>query len=400
MQPRANRSVRASTRAPLTCSGARYGIFPRKVIFILVHVLGPLLVSMHYELAIWFVDVFLTLGLTWVSLRMTGRNPLTHVRLEYPGTACIALGLLCGMLCYHALALPLAELTVALVPPEMQEHLLSCNSGYRPSFDLLLAAPALAVVVPFCEEYFYRGVLQQGLSRPGRSPVPAILIAAFVFSATHLEPLGFLPRMAIGALAGYLVFRAGSLWPGVAVHAGNNLISVALFFRTQDSYFEVDDVPEWDTSLLHLAIGVPLLAILAWAAMRTSRLGPNLDLPPAPDRASRSFHRVAAPWLAGALGLLVLMFPADPRGTALDFVDRCLAPLPELDTTPELSAGGQRRETALYNLREQAQSGEASIGEYFWVRWRLGRDIERGLEQLKESKPASASTRAEASTAP
>lgn len=310
---------------------------------------------------------------------MSGRSPLTHVRMGYPGTACIALGLLCGVVCGHALALPLAELTVALVPPEMQEHLLSCNSGYVPPFNWLLGAPVLVVAAPFCEEYFYRGVLQQGLSRPGRSPVPAILIAAFVFSVSHAELVGFLPRMAVGAMAGYLVFRTGSLWPGVALHAGNNLVAMVLLFRVQDGSYEVDEIPTWETSLLWLAIGVPLLAVLAWATARTSRLGPNLDLPPAPDPAPRSFYRVTTPWLAGALALLVLMLPANPRGTTLDFIDRCLAPLPELDTAAQLSPDGERRETALYELRTAAESGEASLGKYFLERWHFGRDIERGL---------------------
>ena len=61
---------------------------------------------------------------------------------------------------------------------------------------------------------------------PGRPTARAGLVTtAFVFSAFHLDPVGFLARFELGLLFGLFFFRTGSLWPGIAAHAANNLVS-------------------------------------------------------------------------------------------------------------------------------------------------------------------------------
>lgn len=79
----------------------------------------------------------------------------------------------------------------------------------------------LAVVPGVVEELFFRGALQGLLIRLTR-PVIAIWIAAFVFSAIHGQIYGFVPRLLLGALMGYLAFYGQSLVPAMWAHFLNN----------------------------------------------------------------------------------------------------------------------------------------------------------------------------------
>ena len=43
----------------------------------------------------------------------------------------------------------------------------------------------------------------------------SVWISAALFSAIHMQFFGFVPRMLLGALFGYLVAYSGSLWPAI-----------------------------------------------------------------------------------------------------------------------------------------------------------------------------------------
>ncbi len=79
----------------------------------------------------------------------------------------------------------------------------------------------LAVVPGVVEELFFRGALQGLLSRLAR-PALAIWITAFVFSAIHGQIYGFVPRLLLGGLLGYLAFYGQSLTPAIWAHFLNN----------------------------------------------------------------------------------------------------------------------------------------------------------------------------------
>ena len=56
----------------------------------------------------------------------------------------------------------------------------------------------------------------------------AIWITAFIFSAVHMQFYGFVPRMLLGALFGYMFVWTGSLWVPVLMHFVNNGIAVVV----------------------------------------------------------------------------------------------------------------------------------------------------------------------------
>ena len=57
-----------------------------------------------------------------------------------------------------------------------------------------------------------------------------MLLTAFLFSATHLQFYGFLPRLILGLTFGYMYLWSGSIWLPVLAHFVNNAIPVFLSY--------------------------------------------------------------------------------------------------------------------------------------------------------------------------
>lgn len=80
----------------------------------------------------------------------------------------------------------------------------------------------IAVIPAIGEELLFRGALQQILVRWFRNPHVGIWVAAIIFSAIHLQFYGFLPRMLLGALFGYLYYWSSNIWLPIFAHFVNN----------------------------------------------------------------------------------------------------------------------------------------------------------------------------------
>jgi membrane protease YdiL (CAAX protease family) len=103
----------------------------------------------------------------------------------------------------------------------------------------IVIALAASVAAPVGEELFFRGWLQPLLATRWR-PLFAIGLTAVVFSFVHLDPVGFLPRVELGLLFGFLRYRTGRLMPAMAAHAAHNLASVAGLYLADDPLSEID----------------------------------------------------------------------------------------------------------------------------------------------------------------
>lgn len=99
-----------------------------------------------------------------------------------------------------------------------------------------------------CEEFLFRGIIQQKLVQWWQSPLWAILATAFLFSAIHMQFLTFLPRFIQGIALGYLFYATSSVWVSVAAHFANNLIALAIFYYYR-LYHPTVDPMQADTSL-------------------------------------------------------------------------------------------------------------------------------------------------------
>ena len=105
---------------------------------------------------------------------------------------------------------------------------------------LLVNIGLMAVLPAVAEEMSFRGVLQGVIGSPTptlprreggnkRQMHIAIWVTAFVFSAIHVQFYGFIPRMLMGAMFGYVLVWTGSLWVPVVMHLTNNAVAVVSY---------------------------------------------------------------------------------------------------------------------------------------------------------------------------
>jgi membrane protease YdiL (CAAX protease family) len=105
---------------------------------------------------------------------------------------------------------------------------------------LLVAFLVIAVLPGIAEELVFRGLLQNKLLSLTRNPHVAIWVSATVFSAIHFQFYGFLPRMLLGAVFGYLYFWSGNLWLPMLAHFVNNAFTLLMVYLYQQKLSDYD----------------------------------------------------------------------------------------------------------------------------------------------------------------
>ncbi len=135
------------------------------------------------------------------------------------------------------------------------------------SAELLANLFIIAFLPAIGEELVFRGVVQQQLMRRIANPWVALLVSAAVFSFVHFQFEGFLSRMLLGLILGWLYWRTRNFWVPAIAHFFNNGLQVA------GQYFYSKDISTVD---LEQDIQVPwfaalLSAILIWVTVRLFR---------------------------------------------------------------------------------------------------------------------------------
>ena len=103
---------------------------------------------------------------------------------------------------------------------------------------LLVNILMIAIIPAFGEEVFFRGILQKLFGRWFGSTHLAIILAALIFSALHLQFYGFFPRFVLGLIFGYLYLWSGNLWYPILAHLFNNLIPVLAYYFVGEEALE------------------------------------------------------------------------------------------------------------------------------------------------------------------
>ena len=129
--------------------------------------------------------------------------------------------------------------------------------------EFLLAFFVIAILPGFAEELVFRGMLQPQLFRATKNIHVAIWVSAIVFSAFHLQFFGFVPRMLLGALFGYLYYWSGSLFMAMFAHFVNNGFSVLMVYLNQKGVVDMDmETPEaapWPAVTIFTFIAIAML---------------------------------------------------------------------------------------------------------------------------------------------
>lgn len=88
----------------------------------------------------------------------------------------------------------------------------------------------VAMLPAIGEEMIFRGALMPILIKWTGKKHTGVWVSAALFSAMHMQFYGFLPRMMLGALLGYLFLWSRSLWSPIIAHFTNNALAVFLLF--------------------------------------------------------------------------------------------------------------------------------------------------------------------------
>lgn len=133
--------------------------------------------------------------------------------------------------------------------------------------DFLYLALLVAVLPAIGEELMFRGVIQRLLSVQFNNYHWGIWGSAFLFSAMHFQFYGFLPRMLLGALFGYMLVYTGNIIYPMIAHFFNNFASLIIAYFIQHGKIpdEVDTVGanyEWGYILPGLFITIALFYYL------------------------------------------------------------------------------------------------------------------------------------------
>lgn len=106
--------------------------------------------------------------------------------------------------------------------------------------ELLSGILVIGVLAGVGEELFFRGLIQPKMQGYFRSPHWGIWVTAIVFSAIHVQFYGFLPRLFLGALFGYLYHYTGSLFYPILGHILNNTLTLLLVYASNEGLIEMD----------------------------------------------------------------------------------------------------------------------------------------------------------------
>lgn len=127
----------------------------------------------------------------------------------------------------------------------VMEQILQMDSA----LSLLTTLVIVGVLPAIGEELIFRGILQKELGQLFKSKHLGIWLAAILFSAIHLQFEGFLPRLVLGAVLGYLYHWTRTIWVPILIHFLNNGVQVmVLYYSGVDLSAEdiaAEPVPWW-----------------------------------------------------------------------------------------------------------------------------------------------------------
>lgn len=148
------------------------------------------------------------------------------------------------------------------------DHLLRTSNGFQLAGNIVL----IAVLPAIAEEFLFRGALQRIFIQLTRNVHIGIVITAILFSAIHMQFLGFIPRFLLGLLFGYLLIWSGSIWIPVLAHFTNNFMGVLYYHfykgEIQEGYFDTVGATSETRAVFLISV---LIAGILWYLMFQQR---------------------------------------------------------------------------------------------------------------------------------
>jgi uncharacterized protein len=336
--------------------------------------LGGLIIErLSPAVGLWFNEVFCLLGVTWALTQWSGRAPSAYVRFTWPGLPAVLFASALSVANFFGLAAPINAVSQHFAPDSLKDAFdLTRLLDQFSTLEVWLFASAAVLGAAFCEEFLFRGVVQQGLSAGGAHPAEAIFRTALVFALFHLNPVSLVALLELGLFFGFLYHRTGSLVPSMVAHATQNATALGIYFLARD-------IPEANGELgAEKVVGMAGMGIIVLAMLfLVGRQFPSVWGSPKTEAFERPrvpLSRAFAPWLLGASFCMLGWFFADRRGVELSVADlRVELPTARGKESAELRAARTEMET----LRKRVREGKAPLESYLESRRALAGQLER-----------------------
>ena len=182
---------------------------------------------------------------------------------------------------------------------EIEQYFQDMEASARELTEMLAAAPTigtmllnlvvLAAVPAIGEELSFRGVLLGLIDgdttlgariSPSRRTHIAVWVVGIIFSLIHFQFYGFIPRMLLGVVLGYLLVWTGSLWVPMVAHFTNNALVVLIYFAEEHFAINSESLESFGTGTTAWAGWLSLLLslLLLWLvrnAVQTQSSAPH-----------------------------------------------------------------------------------------------------------------------------
>ncbi|HYJ65068.1 MAG TPA: CPBP family intramembrane glutamic endopeptidase [Parafilimonas sp.] len=96
--------------------------------------------------------------------------------------------------------------------------------------DYIMSLIIIALLPAIFEEMLFRGCLQPVMINITKNVFVGILLTGILFSALHGSFYGFLPRLALGLILGYIFYFSKNLWLSIIFHFFNNALGITQMY--------------------------------------------------------------------------------------------------------------------------------------------------------------------------
>ena len=156
---------------------------------------------------------------------------------------------------------------------EIMEKLVNVNNIGGLIINLIMIAGLAA----FGEELIFRSIIQTSLIKICKNAHIGIFIASAIFSFIHFEFYGFLPRLVLGLLLGYMFYYSRSIWIPMAMHFVNNGTIVVLYFLNNVKVINIDVESFGQTNVAVLILSIIAMIVLSYFSIRLSNKEKNIS---------------------------------------------------------------------------------------------------------------------------
>ena len=212
--------------------------------FLALIVLGKGMTATRMAIITILQDIFLFIVPSIVTAILITRRPAEFLAIDKgPSRRCLQLGILALLASIPAMNMIIewnASVTIPAWFGSCGQWIIDSEKSASEAIkvmvngesvmSLIMLILVVGIFAGMSEELFFRGTIQRMMTTSGFSPHIAIWTTAIIFSAVHLQFFGFVPRLLLGAMFGYMAWWSGSVWLSVTAHCLNNSLAATVMW--------------------------------------------------------------------------------------------------------------------------------------------------------------------------